>query len=245
MVEKKYRRKQYIINPGFQLKVSGIIALTLLLATFITAIFLYINILNSVLPEFSAKKLEQRMKLVNQLREQELIQYQKEIKDKKLLDFLFPRASEILADYEKGIVVKILHEVNKNFIPWILILITLVLFASIFLTHRIAGPIYNFKKSLSEMQGGNLAKRIHIRWSDEFKDLAYEINQCISTIDESTSEYKTLAQKIKELNEDLGESLKKPTPDANKIEKILSETKNSLKDLEQRLNYYKTSEELS
>ncbi len=245
MAEKRYHRKQYIINPGFQLKVSGIIVLILLLATFITAAFLYINILNSILPEFSAKKLQQKIEMAEQLRQRQVTQYAKEMEDKRLLDVLFPETSAMLADYEKGIVVKVLHEVNKNLIPWMLVLIALVLFAGIFLTHRIVGPIYNFKKSFSEIQSGNLAKRIHLRWSDEFKYLAHKINECISTIDESTSEYKILAQKIKELNKDLGESLKEPTPDTNKIEKILSETKNSLKDLEQRLNYYKTSDEIN
>jgi methyl-accepting chemotaxis protein len=241
MQKKKYRRKQYIIYPAFQLKISAVILGTLLLATIITAGFLYLNILNSVLPEFSADRIKEKMEIVNQIKQRQEAQYIRVEEDRRLFDFLFPETAEMLADYEKGVVIGVLHQVNRNLIPWMLILVAFVLAAGIFLTHRIAGPVYNFKKSIGRMREGDLTKRIHLRWSDEFKDLAQEINNCISTIDKSTSKYKDLTSKIEKLNKDLESVFQAGTQDSNQIQRLLSDTRESIRQLEERLNYYKTS----
>lgn len=43
-------------------------------------------------------------------------------------------------------------------------------------THRIAGPLFRFEKALDNMERGNLNDTIHLRSTDEGKDLAHKIN---------------------------------------------------------------------
>jgi len=236
MAKKQSQRKQYIIKPKFQLKISAIIMGTLLTAVIITTSFLYINIMNSIILEFSSKELREKINLAVELRQHQQVQYTKEMGDKKLFDALFPKEADILADYEKDIIINVLHKVNKNLIPWILVLLSLTLLAGIFLTHRIAGPIYNIEKSLDEIKGGNLAKRIYLRWSDEFKDLANLANEFVAKLDKSTSECKELVTKLKQLNEQLKSSI----IDKETI-KLVNEVENNINNLKDLLDQYKTT----
>jgi methyl-accepting chemotaxis protein len=47
---------------------------------------------------------------------------------------------------------------------------------SIFITHKIAGPLYRLKKSISEITEGNLDVKIKLRKRDDLKDLAEHVN---------------------------------------------------------------------
>lgn len=62
---------------------------------------------------------------------------------------------------------------------WLLIIIggCCVLVASVFLSHRIAGPLYRFELTLDNMLKGRLNNRIHLRDKDEGKLLAQKINE--------------------------------------------------------------------
>lgn len=47
---------------------------------------------------------------------------------------------------------------------------------SIFLTHKIAGPVFRLKHALTELNNGNLDARIHLRKWDDLQELATQIN---------------------------------------------------------------------
>ena len=61
---------------------------------------------------------------------------------------------------------------------WILLVFggALLVAAAMFLTHRIAGPLYRFEKALDQMISGNLNDTIYLREHDEGKELAGKIN---------------------------------------------------------------------
>ncbi len=53
---------------------------------------------------------------------------------------------------------------------------------AVFISHRIGGPIYRFKKTMNEIAAGNLALDIRLRKLDEGKDLADCINKMIESL---------------------------------------------------------------
>ncbi|PKN50880.1 MAG: hypothetical protein CVU55_14865 [Deltaproteobacteria bacterium HGW-Deltaproteobacteria-13] len=53
---------------------------------------------------------------------------------------------------------------------------------SIFITHKIAGPLYRVKKSLSEVTKGNLNVVVKLRKFDDLKDLADHVNLLIEEL---------------------------------------------------------------
>lgn len=53
---------------------------------------------------------------------------------------------------------------------------------SIFITHKIAGPLYRVKKSLAEVTQGNLNVVVKLRKFDDLKDLADHVNHLIEEL---------------------------------------------------------------
>lgn len=69
-----------------------------------------------------------------------------------------------------------------------LITLALVLVAAIgvtlFVSHKIAGPLFRFEKELQAVAGGDLTKRISLRHKDQGKDMAESLNQMIASLHE-------------------------------------------------------------
>lgn len=61
---------------------------------------------------------------------------------------------------------------------WLLVTFggTVLVFGSLLLSHRIAGPLYRFEKALDSMNLGHIDETIHLRGNDEGKELALKIN---------------------------------------------------------------------
>ncbi len=78
---------------------------------------------------------------------------------------------------------------------WIFILAggLLVVIASMLLTHRFAGPVYRFERSLEEMLKGNLDFEIRLRSGDEAKELALLLNELTASLSSRLREIRELA----------------------------------------------------
>jgi methyl-accepting chemotaxis protein len=107
----------------------------------------------------------------------------------------------------------------------------LVIIASLFLSHRVAGPLYRFEKSLEEMNGGNFDFEIRLRSKDEGKELARMLNDLNSTLSSQLGEMRNLAEGVNshlaEISAELagatrGENLDKTIALNNKLRDILN-----------------------
>ncbi|MGA2975737.1 MAG: hypothetical protein ABSF77_10550 [Spirochaetia bacterium] len=65
-----------------------------------------------------------------------------------------------------------------------LAIMILFIVAGIFLTHRIAGPIYRIEMDIDRVLAGNRGARVHLRKRDAFNDLADKVNTLLERIDE-------------------------------------------------------------
>jgi methyl-accepting chemotaxis protein len=70
--------------------------------------------------------------------------------------------------------------------------VILVAFISLFVTHRIAGPVYRFEKVCEEVEAGRFDVRVRLREKDEFKDLADAFNQMLLTLEDKLARIKIL-----------------------------------------------------
>ena len=70
---------------------------------------------------------------------------------------------------------------------WIVVVIggSLLVYAALRFTHRIAGPLFRFEKALDNMNAGHLDDFIHLRAKDEGKELADKINGFNDQLSES------------------------------------------------------------
>jgi methyl-accepting chemotaxis protein len=61
---------------------------------------------------------------------------------------------------------------------WLFIVIggMIIIFITLRLTHRVAGPFFRFEKALAEMTAHDISKKITLRQKDEGKELAQRLN---------------------------------------------------------------------
>ncbi len=84
---------------------------------------------------------------------------------------------------------------------WLFVLIggTVLILAAIVGTHRIAGPLFHFEKTLDTMKSGDLSYTINLREKDEGKKLAEKINSFNAALSKNLSSIDRHSRAIKEL----------------------------------------------
>lgn len=108
-----------------------------------------------------------------------------------------------------------LEESRKDVILWLILMqgffMAMTFLLSLFLSHRIAGPVYKIGKAMHDARNGNLEK-ITFRGSDHFKELATEYNHFIESIQDSATAAKAHIEKAQALVKD--EAVKKELDDS-------------------------------
>ena len=66
-----------------------------------------------------------------------------------------------------------------------LAIMVLMIVVGIFMTHRVAGPVYRIETEIDRVLGGEKGVRVRLRRHDSFPDLAEKVNQLIERIDGS------------------------------------------------------------
>lgn len=101
-------------------------------------------------------------------------------------------------------------ELLKKIVVQNWLLICVVIFAVVILTtllsHRIAGPMYRFERTLELMQQGYLNYTIHLRDKDEGQELAsrinefnYQLSQTLHTITNTSTAIGSLVEQVQQL----------------------------------------------
>ena len=111
----------------------------------------------------------------------------------------------------------------------------------IFLSHRIAGPLYRFENILNSIKKGDLTQRFKLRENDQFAELANSINEHTDTLDKNMGHLKAGVMEFSQLASKMQTALTSD-PSANKeLERLLQEMSKKLQALEGAANYFKTS----
>lgn len=124
-----------------------------------------------------------------------------------------------------------------------LIAIILISLATIlvvlFISHRIAGPLYRLEKSLAEVGKGNLAVDVRLRKTDEIKALVGVVNNMIRNLRDPIS---SSQGKISELENEVSRiknELQRKGIAENEIEKILKPLHQKIQQIRHNLSYFK------
>ena len=103
----------------------------------------------------------------------------------------------------------------------------------IFISHKIAGPLFNFKKNLAEISRGDLTIRIRLREKDQCKALAEEINEMTSVMDAKVGIVKMKAAELSRLIDELSRN--------QEIQLSAQEMRRRLLELQDAVNHFTTS----
>ena len=110
---------------------------------------------------------------------------------------------------------------------------------SIFITHKIAGPLYRLKKSLSMITEGNLDVKVKLRKRDDLKDLAEHVNMLVDTFRTFVTtvrvDYDLLSDYISEIEREIKANVL--TEESGR--KIIKKVQDSRKNIEEALEKFK------
>ena len=98
-------------------------------------------------------------------------------------------------------------------------------------THRIAGPLFRFEKALDNMERGNLNDTIHLRSTDEGKDLAYKINDFNRLLSTKINDINKCSSAINDLLNQLQANEMPPPEELASICQALQRNNNKIREI--------------
>lgn len=109
------------------------------------------------------------------------------------------------------------------------------------LSHRIAGPLYRFEKSLDEMEKGDLTHRFTLRSKDQMGELADKINMFNSRMEQEVAKIQRGIDGLGPVLSELEKAIESDPTDKARIQELSGKASEKLRSLEETANYFKTS----
>jgi len=98
--------------------------------------------------------------------------------------------------YPQGRLISIVNMVNLRILLVFLMITPFVVIIGIYLSHKIAGPIFRMERFLGRVASGDLSQRLTLRKGDELVNLAEGINKVIESVKASLAKEKDHMQKV-------------------------------------------------
>jgi len=140
-----------------------------------------------------------------------------------------------------------IESTSSFFFPSLLVVVIAVavvvgiiaLVGMIFISHKIAGPLYRFEESLKEIGQGDLTYRFKLRKADQLSELADNLNRF-------TTEFEKRVMGMKSAADDAGGLIQRLTSResaeaAAESEALIQELKRKVQSLQSALSFYTTS----
>jgi methyl-accepting chemotaxis protein len=177
---KSNQRKKYFINKPMQGHYMVYILLTLFIVSLVSGICVYFAVWNSVLRDFSSESIKSRLELSTRLRE---YADAREQTSQEEMTLSMIREFSLFAAREREILNAILSKAYLDLLPLLILLFFVIGWGSVFITHKIAGPIFRLQDSLMKLASGKINFRIQLRKYDEARELAPLFNTVVDRLD--------------------------------------------------------------
>ncbi|MCB9799783.1 MAG: hypothetical protein H6757_03390 [Candidatus Omnitrophica bacterium] len=183
------------------------ITLVLISISVISLASLYIGIWGGVMDSFSDEKIRNELLIASRLTQYDEARTPQETAS-PLSPLSFFKQSEKLSYRQREVFKELLRKTNKELFAKLLLLFALIAWGSIYISHKIAGPLYRFHVTLQEMEQGRFSTRVHLRKNDEAQFLAQQFNDTIVSIDQTFSQIKNILRENEKNPERLTTRLK-------------------------------------
>ncbi|MBI4395726.1 MAG: methyl-accepting chemotaxis protein [Elusimicrobia bacterium] len=118
-------------------------------------------------------------------------------------DFYSTFGRDIVRDLMDPGLYELFEKVSRVLLAKLVIYMTVVAIVAVFLSHKLAGPIYRFERSAKSVGEGDLTHRVHLRKGDELMELQDEFNGMVQSLQELVSKDHHLARRISKQLDDL------------------------------------------
>lgn len=201
-----YRRKHFLINRPLQLRYMAYLTVTLITISVVSMLSLYLGIWGGVLDAFSDKRIREEMLIASQLTQYD--EARTGASQQNLSSLSLFKQSEKLSERQREVFKEILEKSNRSLLLKLLVLFLFIAWGSIYISHKVAGPLYRFSATLDEIAKGNVSLRVHLRKSDEAQFLANHFNEALTFLDTTLSKIKNIVGEHDKNPEQLSARLK-------------------------------------
>jgi methyl-accepting chemotaxis protein len=111
----------------------------------------------------------------------------------------------------------------------------------VILSHRIAGPLYRFEKTLDEIAGGDLTYRFNLRSKDELGLIAEKLNEFASLMDGSLGRIQGEIEGLERLLAAMQTSDAAGLANGERLKAGIAEARGRLAELKKAAGYFRTS----
>lgn len=110
-----------------------------------------------------------------------------------------------------------------------------VIAVTLFVSHKIAGPLYRLRKTMKEIEAGDFSGDFRIRHLDQLQELANSFNGMVTKMRQEVASLKGSVSQLKEKLDEIGEG-----EVAEQRRQALRELKQKAEELQRTINYFKT-----
>ena len=136
----------------------------------------------------------------------------------------------------------IFETVNKTLVQWVFIFIAIIALLSIFVSHRIAGPVYRLEETTKLIASGDLTHRVHLRQGDELMDLQDAFNTMSDSLASMINKDREIIERLIITNNDLRKKISDKNLNSDDLEQIRKELDSITNDLQSITSTFKTSD---
>ncbi len=176
----KNRRRQFFINKPFQLRFMLYVSVPLVIVCAVSFFSLYLGIWADILSSFTDQRIQEDLITATRM-----VQYE-EVRQNTPPNGLISvfRSAEKLGLRQQEIFKEILNKANRHVAIKIIFLLFFVAWGTIYISHKIAGPIYHMLRIGRDIENGDYTARIFLRKGDEAHPLAEQMNATYQSLDQ-------------------------------------------------------------
>lgn len=143
---------------------------------------------------------------------------------------------------EKAEAARALLVLHKSVWPALLVVIPVLGVVSIFITHRLVGPVYRLRKALREITAGNLDTRVTLRKGDDLQELADDVNHLTEILSSFVSTLKHNYDSLSLYIDEMERQIESKSVSKEAGQEIIQRVNASKKTIETALERFKTTD---
>lgn len=148
-------------------------------------------------------------------------------------------AEKLANVYPQGRLMAIIKTVNFRVMLSVVLMMPVVAYIGIFLSHKIAGPIYRMEKFLGSITGGDLASRIVLRKGDELGSIADKINLLSDSLRKTIGRQKASLEKVLAELDVMKRHVSSRPSEASKLDAGIDSLQKEIQSVKKELDFYK------
>ena len=151
-----------------------------------------------------------------------------------------PLVEKLSAVYPQGMLTIILRRLIWQLAAAFLFLVPVIIVASIYLSHKIAGPLVRIEKAARDIAGGNLQIRVKLRKKDSLQKLAQAINDITESVGQMVEKNRRLIKEKKKILSGLTKLLERQKRESPETKVLIAQLDKCINDANESLSNFKT-----